>query len=65
MPVKALGADPCTTAEAIAPRAIMRRAAEMLRELTGPMRRGNFAVNPAPAFNVNCIVEAVVKQLKH
>ncbi len=46
MLVKALGADPCTIAEEIAPQAIMRRAAEMLRELTGPMPREIFELNP-------------------
>ena len=46
MLVKALGADPCVDHERIAPRAIMQRAAEMLRELTEPMPRDIFELNP-------------------
>jgi multiple sugar transport system substrate-binding protein len=44
--VNALGAEPCTDHERIAPREIMHRAAEMLRELTEPMPREIFEMNP-------------------
>ncbi|HEY2328289.1 MAG TPA: ABC transporter substrate-binding protein [Verrucomicrobiae bacterium] len=46
MLVKALGAEPCADAEKIAPREIMRRATEMLLELTAPMPREIFEMNP-------------------
>ncbi len=46
MLVKALGADPCAGPEMIAPREIMLRAVEMLRELTEPMPREIFDWNP-------------------
>lgn len=46
MLVKALGAEPCADNEKIAPREIMRQAAEMLRELTAPMPREIFGMNP-------------------
>ena len=46
MLVKALGADPCADPEMIAPREIMQRAADMLRELTEPMPREIFEWNP-------------------
>jgi len=46
MLVKALGAEPCAGPETIAPREIMHRAAEMLRELTEPMPREIFGWNP-------------------
>jgi multiple sugar transport system substrate-binding protein len=46
MLLKALGADPCASPDAIAPRDIMHRAAEMLRELTEPMTREIFELNP-------------------
>jgi multiple sugar transport system substrate-binding protein len=46
MLVKACGAEPCADPEKIAPRALMRRAAEMLRELTEPMPRTIFDWNP-------------------
>jgi multiple sugar transport system substrate-binding protein len=46
MLVKALGAEPCARPEAIAPREILQRAAEMLRELTEPMSREIFSLNP-------------------
>ena len=46
MLVKALGAEPCAGREQIAPRAIMRQAVEMLRELTAPMPREIFGMNP-------------------
>jgi len=46
MLVKALGAEPCADHEKIAPREIMERAAEMLRELTEPMPREIFELNP-------------------
>ena len=46
MLVKALGAEPCADHEKIAPRDIMRRAAELLHELTEPMPREIFEMNP-------------------
>ncbi|MDE3069070.1 MAG: carbohydrate ABC transporter substrate-binding protein [Verrucomicrobiota bacterium] len=46
MLVKALGAEPCADPEKIAPREIMRRAVELLRELTEPMPRAIFDWNP-------------------
>jgi multiple sugar transport system substrate-binding protein len=46
MLVKALGAEPCADSENIAPREIMQRAAELLRELTEPMPRAIFELNP-------------------
>ena len=46
MLVKALGADPCADPERIGPREVMRRALEMLRELTEPMPRAIFGWNP-------------------
>ena len=46
MLVKALGAEPCADPGIIAPREIMRRAVEMLRELTEPMPREIFEWNP-------------------
>lgn len=46
MLVKALGAEPCAGHEKIAPREILRRALEMLRELTEPMPREIFNWNP-------------------
>jgi len=46
MVVKALGVEPCAEAESIAPRDIMRRALELLRELTKPMPRSIFEWNP-------------------
>ena len=46
MLVKALGAEPCADSEAIAPPEIMQRAAGMLRELTEPMPRQIFELNP-------------------
>jgi multiple sugar transport system substrate-binding protein len=46
MLVKALGAEPCADHEKIAPRDIMQRAAELLRELTEPMPRDIFELNP-------------------
>jgi multiple sugar transport system substrate-binding protein len=46
MLVKALGAEPCATPEEIAPRDIMSRAIELLRELTAPMPREIFELNP-------------------
>jgi multiple sugar transport system substrate-binding protein len=46
MLVKALGAEPCASHEKIAPREIMRQAVEMLRELTAPMPREIFGMNP-------------------
>jgi multiple sugar transport system substrate-binding protein len=46
MLVKALGAEPCADMERIAPRDIMGRALEMLRELTEPMPRIIFDWNP-------------------
>jgi multiple sugar transport system substrate-binding protein len=41
-----LGATPCADLETIAPREIMRQAAEMLGELMAPMPREIFAMNP-------------------
>ena len=46
MLVKALGAEPCADHEKIAPREIMRQALELLRELTAPMSREIFTMNP-------------------
>jgi multiple sugar transport system substrate-binding protein len=46
MLLKALGGEPCTDADKIAPREIMQRAAELLRELTEPMPREIFELNP-------------------
>lgn len=46
MLLKALGAEPCANLEIIAPREIMQRAVEMLRELTSPMPHEIFAMNP-------------------
>ena len=46
MLVKALGTEPCGDHEKIAPREIMRQAVEMLRELTAPMPREIFTMNP-------------------
>lgn len=46
MLLKALGVEPCADAEKIAPREIMQRAAELLRELTEPMSRETFELNP-------------------
>lgn len=46
MLARALGAEPCADPEKIAPRAIMRQAVEMLRELTAPMPREIFSMNP-------------------
>ena len=46
MLVKALGAEPCAGPETIAPREIMRRAVELLCELTEPMPRAIFQWNP-------------------
>ena len=46
MLVKGLGADPCAGQEIIAPREIMRQAAELLHELTSPMSREMFGMNP-------------------
>ena len=46
MLLPALGAEPCATADEIAPRAIMQSAVEMLRELTEFMPREIFELNP-------------------
>lgn len=46
MLVKGLGAEPCAAADLIAPRAITRRAVELLRELMEPMPREVFDWNP-------------------
>ena len=46
MLVKALGAEPCVTPEAIAPRDISLQAIDLLRELTEPMSREIFELNP-------------------
>jgi multiple sugar transport system substrate-binding protein len=46
MLVKALGAEPCGDPEKIAPREILRQAVELLRELTAPMPREIFTMNP-------------------
>jgi len=46
MLVKALGAEPCADLEKIAPREILRQAVELLRELTAPMPREIFSLNP-------------------
>lgn len=44
--VKALGADPCSDPEQIAPRDVMSTALNLLRELTEPMPREIFNWNP-------------------
>jgi multiple sugar transport system substrate-binding protein len=46
MLVKALGVEPCADHEKIGPREIMQRAVEMLRELSEPMTREIFELNP-------------------
>lgn len=46
MLVKAVGAEPFAGHDEIAPREIMWRAVEMLRELTEPMPRAIFELNP-------------------
>jgi multiple sugar transport system substrate-binding protein len=46
MLVKALGADPFADHERIAPRDILQQAVEMLAELTAPMSREIFTMNP-------------------
>jgi multiple sugar transport system substrate-binding protein len=46
MLVKALGVEPCADPEKIAPREIMRRAVDLLRELTEPMLPEIFDWNP-------------------
>jgi multiple sugar transport system substrate-binding protein len=46
MLVKALGGEPCADHDKIAPCEMMRRAAEMLRELTEPMPREIYEMNP-------------------
>ncbi|HVV01960.1 MAG TPA: ABC transporter substrate-binding protein, partial [Verrucomicrobiae bacterium] len=46
MLVKAFGAEPCADPEAVAPRSIARHAVELLRELTEPMPREIFELNP-------------------
>jgi multiple sugar transport system substrate-binding protein len=46
MVLKALGANPCADAGCIAPRAVMRTALDLLRELTEPMPRDIFDWNP-------------------
>jgi multiple sugar transport system substrate-binding protein len=46
MLLKALGANPCADPGSIAPREIMRRALDMLRELTEPMPPSIFDWNP-------------------
>jgi multiple sugar transport system substrate-binding protein len=46
MLVKALGVEPCADHEKIGPREIMQRAVEMLRELTEPMPREIYELNP-------------------
>jgi multiple sugar transport system substrate-binding protein len=46
MLVKALGADPCVDPDTIAPRPISHQALELLRELTEPMPREIFELNP-------------------
>lgn len=46
MLIKALGADPCSGGEELAPREILCQAVELLRELTSPMSREIFTLNP-------------------
>jgi multiple sugar transport system substrate-binding protein len=46
MLVKALGAEPCANREHLAPREILRQAVELLCELTAPMPREIFSMNP-------------------
>jgi multiple sugar transport system substrate-binding protein len=46
MLLKALGAEPCSNHEIIAPRQLMREALELLRELTEPMPPEIFKLNP-------------------
>ena len=46
MLVKALGAEPCSEPERLAPHQVMRQALELLQELTAPMPRTIFDWNP-------------------
>ena len=46
MLVKALGVEPCADRETIAPCETLRNAVELLRELTSPMPREIFGMNP-------------------
>ena len=46
MLIKGLGGDPCSGNDEIAPREILTRALELLRELTSPMPREIFSMNP-------------------
>jgi multiple sugar transport system substrate-binding protein len=46
MLIKALGAEPFAEPDRIAPREILQRAVEMLAELTSPMSREIFGMNP-------------------
>jgi len=46
MLVKALGAEPCATPDEITTREIMQQAVDLLRELTAPMPREIFEMNP-------------------
>jgi multiple sugar transport system substrate-binding protein len=46
MLVKALGAEPCAEPDKIAPRETVQQAVELLRELTAPMPREIFGMNP-------------------
>jgi len=46
MLVRALGAEPCAEPDQIAPREIMQQAVELLRELTEPMPREIYGLNP-------------------
>jgi multiple sugar transport system substrate-binding protein len=46
MLLKGLGTDPCADLESIAPREIMKQAVDLFRELTEPMPRGIFDLNP-------------------
>lgn len=46
MLIKALGAEPCASPDEIAPRETLRQAVELLGELTAPMPREIFMLNP-------------------
>ena len=46
MLLKGLGAEPCANIETMAPREIMQQAVELLQELTSPMPREIFGLNP-------------------
>jgi multiple sugar transport system substrate-binding protein len=57
MLLKALGSSPCADAERIAPREVMRRALNLLRELTEPMPRAIFEWNPIRVAEHMCATD--------